>query len=77
LAEPAADGGPLLINRVNGRVLELRPSAARLVSACFESDVDVDTLQELAPELFERLAYFPNAREVGSPLQRELAEVAV
>jgi anaerobic magnesium-protoporphyrin IX monomethyl ester cyclase len=78
LSDPGADSErPLLINRVNGRVLELGQSAARLLEACLDSDVDVATLGQLGPAVFDSLAHFPAAREVDSPLQRDFAELAV
>jgi anaerobic magnesium-protoporphyrin IX monomethyl ester cyclase len=72
-----ASAKPMVINRVNSRVLELGPSAVRLLSACLDSGVDVEGLQELAPDVFETLAHFPSVREVASPLEPDLVEAGV
>ncbi|HEU6443727.1 MAG TPA: hypothetical protein VFL61_01580 [Gaiellaceae bacterium] len=66
--EPDSPTAPaVMINRVNGRVLHLGPSAARLASACLRAALDVQTIEHLAPELFERLAYFQSDRDGVAP----------
>jgi hypothetical protein len=61
-----ADDGPMLIDRTNGRVFELGPTAVEMVIACLEDDIDVRSLRTSAPEFFDRLAA-PRAPAVLAP----------
>jgi anaerobic magnesium-protoporphyrin IX monomethyl ester cyclase len=72
-----ASAKQVLINRVNGRVLELGQSAGRLLAACVESDINVATLHELAPDVFDALAGFSSTRALGAVAQPDLVELAV
>jgi hypothetical protein len=60
---PGTSGDIMVINRINGRVLTLKRTAARLFNLCYENDLEIATLQERAPILFDQLSFFLQDRE--------------
>jgi Radical SAM superfamily len=66
----------VLVNRVNGRVLEIGPSAERLVELLLCGHVAVEAVQQLAPEVFERVAYFDQDRASLKQTRGPEAELA-
>jgi anaerobic magnesium-protoporphyrin IX monomethyl ester cyclase len=68
---------PVLINRVNGRVFEIGPSAERLMRACFDAHIDAATLEQAAPDVFARLAHFQTESDGVELPARTSLDVAV
>lgn len=48
----------VIVNRMNGRTVILKGSAAELFDLCHKHNVDLRLLREQAPALFDRLAFF-------------------
>jgi len=55
--QPPDRGETVVINRINGRALVLKNTAAKLFDFCYDHDVSVEQLRTEAPALFEKLAF--------------------